>query len=147
MYKGTVGIPSLAMVDDLAKVSECGTESVKDNSFINAKIEQDKQLFNCSKCHQMHVGKSSKFCPLLRAHSVEIDIVKEEKYVGDIVSCDGKHTKNIISRRSKGIGICNEITTILANLYLGQYHFLVALMLRQAMLISVLLFNAETWLD
>ena len=73
-------------------------------------------------------------------------IVKEEKYVGDIVSCDGKHTKNIISRRSKGIGICNEITTILANLYLGQYHFLVALMLRQAMLISVLLFNAETWL-
>ena len=65
---------------------------------------------------------------------------------GDIVSSDGKHTKNIFSRRSKGIGICNEVIAILETLYLGQYHFLIALVLRQAMLISVLLFNAETWL-
>ena len=146
MYKGIVGIPTLAMVDDLAKISECGVDSVKDNSFINARIEQDKQLFNCTKCHQMHVGKSSKFCPLLRAHLMEIDIVTEEKYVGDIVSNDGKHTKNVQARRSKGIGMCNEIITILDNLYLGQYHFQIALLLRQAMLLSVLLFNADTWL-
>ena len=32
LYKGTVGIPTLAMVDDLAKISTCGTESVKDNA-------------------------------------------------------------------------------------------------------------------
>ena len=72
--------------------------------------------------------------------------MKQEKYVGDIVSSDGKHTKNILYRRSKGIGICNEVIAILETLYLGQYHFLIALVLRQAMLISVLLFNAETWL-
>ena len=40
-------------------------------------------------------------------------LVSEDKYVGDVVSEDGKHTKNINSRRSKGIGVCNEITTIL----------------------------------
>ena len=90
------------MVNDLAKISTCGTESVKDNAYINAKIEHNKLLFNGTKCHQMHVGKQSRACPCLRAHSNEMDIVSQEKYVGDIVSSDGKHTKNITLRRSKG---------------------------------------------
>ena len=37
-----------------------------------------------------------------------MDIVSQEKYVGDIVSSDGKHTKNITLRRSKGIGISSS---------------------------------------
>ena len=37
MYKGTVGIPTLAMVDDLLSVSECGIDAVKDNAYINAR--------------------------------------------------------------------------------------------------------------
>ena len=145
MYKGAVGIPTLAMVDDLAKISECGSESVKDNAYINAKIEIDKLLFNGTKCHYMHTGKQSRMCPPLRAHTTEMEIVSEEKYVGDIVSSDGKHTKNISLRRSKGIGICNEIVAILNNMFLGPFHFEIALILRRAMLLSVILFNAETW--
>ena len=90
MYKGVVGIPTLAMVDDLAKISTCGIESVKDNAYVNAKIEQDKLLFNGPKCHQMHVGKSSCSCFPLRAHSTHMDIVTEEKYIGDVISNDGK---------------------------------------------------------
>ena len=145
MYKGVVGIPTLAMVDDLAKVSLCGTESVKDNAYINAKVEQNKLQFNGPKCHQMHVGKPCQSCPPLRAHTTHMDIVTEEKYIGDVISSDGKHTKNITSRRSKGIGISNEIIIILSSLCLGAHYFDVALMLRRAMLVSVLLFNAETW--
>ena len=146
MYKGVVGIPTLAMVDDLAQVSECGIDSVKDNAYVNAKIEQDKQSFNSSKCHHMHVGEASPSCPTLKAHATEMEIVSEEKYVGDIVSNDGKHSKNVALRRSKGIGISNEIMTILSSMCLGPYYFIIALILRQAMLISVLLFNADTWL-
>jgi exonuclease III len=145
-YKGVVGIPTLAMVDDLAKISTCGIESVKDNSYVNAKIEQNKLLFNGPKCHQMHAGKPSKTCPALRAHTTHMDVVSEEKYIGDIISNDGKHTKNITLRRSKGIGISNEIVVVLNSLFLGSHHFWIAKMLRRAMLISVLLFNAETWL-
>ena len=146
LYKGVVGIPTLAMVDDLAKISTCGIESVEDNGYVNAKIEQNKLLFNGPKCHHMHAGKASRTCPALRAHETLMDIVTEEKYVGDIISNDGKHTKNILSRRSKGIGITNEIITILDSLFLGPYHFWISRILRQAMLLSVLLFNAETWL-
>ena len=146
LYKGIVGIPTLAMVDDLAKVSECGVNSVKDNAYINAKIEQDKQSFNGTKCHQMHVGISSPFCPMLRAHVTEMDIVSEEKYVGDVVSNDGKHSKNVAARRSKGYGMSNKIMTILNSMFLGSHYFTVALVLRQAMLVSVLLSNSESWL-
>ena len=75
-----------------------------------------------------------------------MEVVKEEKYVGDIITGDGKHTKNIMARRSKGIGIVSEIISILDGLFLGKHYFRTAVMLRQAMLLSVLLFNSETWL-
>ena len=146
MYKGKVGIPSLAMIDDIAKISECGTPAVKDNAYINAKIEQSKQLFNGTKCHAMHAGKQIQSCCILKAHSTEMEIVDKEKYVGDIVTNDGKHTKNVIARRSKGMGVISEITSILDGLCLGTHYFTTALMMRQSMLISVLLSNSETWL-
>ena len=137
LYKGKVGIPTLAMVDDLAKISRCGIDSTKDNAFINARIEQDKLLFNGPKCHQIHAGRSSNLCPLLKAHSSEIEIVSDEKYVGDIISFDGKHDKNIISRRSKGIGMCNEILSILDSMYLGSFYFPISLMLRQTTYVDI----------
>ena len=75
-----------------------------------------------------------------------MDIVKEEKYVGDIVTGDGKHTRNINARRSKGVGVIGEIANILDGLCLGPHCFPVAIMLRHTMLLSVLLTNSETWL-
>ena len=145
MYKGEVGIPPLAMVDDIAKISECGTPSVKDNTYINARIEQSKQQFNESKCHSMHAGKQERPCDTLHAHDTEMEVVIKEKYVGDVISNKGKHTQNIITRRSKGVGITSEITNILDGLCLGAHYFTTALILRQSMLIQVLLSNSETW--
>ena len=146
LYKGNVKIPSLAMIDDIAKISECGINAVKDNAYIDSKFEQNKLLANASKCHKMHVGKASKFCPVLTVHDEKMDTVDSEKYVGDLVSNDGKHTPNILARRSKGIGVVNEILSILNHMCLGRYYFEAGLMLRIAMLHSVLLTNAETWL-
>ena len=36
-YKGEVGVPPLAMVDDLVCISVCGLKSVKMNAFINSR--------------------------------------------------------------------------------------------------------------
>ena len=41
-YRGEVGVPPLAMVDDLLAVSDCGIESVKTNGFFNAKTNVKK---------------------------------------------------------------------------------------------------------
>ena len=94
----------------------------------------------------MHVGKSSKFCPVLSVHGEEMGDVSEEKYVGDLISDNGKHIANIAQSRSKGIGMVNEILSILNHLCLGHHHFKGAMMLRTAMLHAVLLTNSETWL-
>ena len=82
----------------------------------------------------------------MKAHSKVMEIVDKEKYVGDIITSDGKHTKNVDARRSKGVGIVSEIMNILDGLYLGTHYFAAALMMRQTMLSQVLLFNSETWL-
>ena len=44
-YKGLVGIPPLAMVDDLACISTCGLETVQMNGYINAKTNIKKLQF------------------------------------------------------------------------------------------------------
>ena len=57
-YKGEVGVPPLAMVDDLVCISKCGINSVLMNAFINAKTNMKKLKFCSTKCHKMHWRKS-----------------------------------------------------------------------------------------
>ena len=60
------------------------------------------------------------------------------------MSCDGKNQKNIIARK-KGTGIITQIMSILEDVCFGKYFFQVAIILRNSLLISSLLTNAEGW--
>ena len=146
MYKGEVGVPPLIMIDDVANISECGVDTVIDNAYINAKMEQTKLQLNCDKCHKIHVGKTDLNCPILTVHDQIMDEVLEEKYLGDLVTKDGKHLKNIKLRKSRGMGAMVDIVSLLQSLCLGKFYFTIAVLLRQTMLISVILLNSETWL-
>ena len=46
-----------------------------------------------SKCHKIHVGGNTKFCPKLKVHGTEMESVDEDTYLGDIISGDGKIQK------------------------------------------------------
>ena len=72
-------------------------------------------------------------------------IINEEKYVGDIISSDGKLTKTIQQRTSRAVGIISQITTILKTVSLGNHYFFIAILLRNAMFISSVLINSEVW--
>ena len=61
----------------------------------------------------MHVGKEDQNCPTLKAHDDKMDVVLQEKYLGDIVTSDGRHTKNVKSRCSKCIGVMTDINNLL----------------------------------
>ena len=112
-YRGGVGVPPLAMVDDLLAISDCGIESVKTNGFLNAKTNVKKLQFGGDKCHKMHVGKKHHLCPDLfvdnweldkidkNGHGIKnledihvgdfkMDTVENEKYLGDIIAADPK---------------------------------------------------------
>ena len=57
--------------------------------------------------------------------------LNEDVYLGDILSNDGKNTKNIKYRISKGLGVINQIFNILGNVNFGSHFFEIAMMLRE----------------
>ena len=165
-YKGEVDVPPLAMVDDLLIVTECGSKATMANDYINTIKHLKKLQFGTDKCHKMHVGKRvDEVCPDLfvdgwimkevtelktgevvldeqHIGSTKMDEVAEEKYLGDILSEDGKNMKNIIAR---GTGITNQIISILEEICFGNYFFQVAVLLRNSLFISGVLCNSEAW--
>jgi hypothetical protein len=84
----------------------------------------------------------------LKEHFAGMEKMKEEQmYLGDIISNDGSHLKNIQHRKNKGLGIINQIMQILDSVYFGKYYFEVALVLRSSLLLSSLLLNSEAWVN
>ena len=55
-YRGEVDIPPLAMIDDIAAISNCGLDSVMVNSYLNSKTNLKKLQFGVAKCNKLHVG-------------------------------------------------------------------------------------------
>ena len=170
VYKGKVNIPPLGMVDDLLCVSECGPKSSMINGFINCKTSSKKLMFGVEKCKKLHVGKTSvefKCQDLFLDKWTEIEIKEEEseetkykdlydgenimeqkeedRYLGDIISVDGKNIKNIRARVNKGTGIVHRIMTMLNGIPFGKQYFQVGIILRNSLLVSSMLFNTEAW--
>ena len=106
---------------DILGISECGFTSVKLNAFIQAKIEGKQLELGHSKCFQMHVGKKTNKYPKLAVHGKEMQTTSKEKYLGDTLISTAKIHENINERFKKGIGIINEIMTILKEVSFG-YH-------------------------
>ena len=70
---------------------------------------------------------------------------KQEKYIGDIITDDGKNTANIAARKAKGFGIAGDILAILDAIPFGRYHIQAGIYMRNGMLINGMLTNSETW--
>ena len=151
LYKKTSRILPLAFVDDLNGISRCGMESLSLNTFINTQIELKKLQFHVpdskgkTKCHKLHIGKNRGMCPTLKVHGTIMPEVTEDTYLGDILSSDGKNTKNVKNRISKGLGTMNQIFSLLENICFGPHYFEIAILLRESMLINGTLTNAEIW--
>ena len=60
-------------------------------------------------------------------------------------SSDSSNTSNIIKLRNKGIGIQNKKIQMLEKMPGGHFHFEIAIILRNALLISSVLSNSEVW--
>ena len=151
IYKKMVKIPPLGFVDDILTVAKCGTQSLSLNTFINTQIETKKLEFHTpditgkSKCHSIHVGKTSKICPKLKVHGTEIGQSDAETYLGDIISSDGKHCRNIHARSNKGLGITSQILSMLDKITVGEHYFQSAVLLRESLFLNGILTNAEIW--
>ena len=68
-----------------------------------------------------------------------------EKYLGDIIHKSGNQKANIEARIAKGKGIAKTITAMIQESPLGWSRVKAGLILREAMLINGIMFNAEAW--
>ena len=169
-YRGEVVIPPLSMIDDLVCVSECGFKTTMSNAYLTLKTDIKKLQFGAQKCKKIHVGK---ICEQYKCQDLKVDkweeiVTKneetgideindicngyeimeettEDKYLGDVISADGKNIKNIKARVAKGKGIISRIMSLLEGIPFGKFYFEVAMILRESLLASSMLFNSEAW--
>ena len=171
-YKGKVPVPLLGMVDDTLLISESGYKTYRLNAFINAKTAAKRLQFGPDKCHVMYVGKDIPEHKKIELHvdgwkveevkSVATGEVKsvetfdgeeeisescQEKYLGQIISSDGSNAKNVANRAGKGSGMANTIESIIKYLPGGRFHFEIAIIMRNAYLVSSMLSCSEVWYD
>ena len=169
-YKDVVEVPPLTMVDDTLIPSYCGPNSAMATAHHNSMTNIKKLQFGENKCIKMHIGCKTSICPqniidtwgqgsntdvtktILDLVDVETDPYKMEmednwKYLGDILSSDGKNDFNIKERIKRGLGAVTNICQTLKDLCLGRYFYEAAMILRDSLLLSTLLSNSEAWVN
>ena len=78
---------------------------------------------------------------------VLMEEVKEKKYLGDIISSDGKNELNIKERTNRAIGTVNKIVTSLRERPYGKHEFKAYKIMREGLLIGGMLTNIESWIN
>ena len=168
MYRGSVKVPPLTLIDDSIAVAKCGFESIELNEYLNFKSNVKRLQYSESKCNKMHTGPKNQDCPDLEINSWKIKNVKNiqtscyeicdevgdivslkstesQKYLGDFLSSSGKNIVNLQKRKQKGYIIIDQVKKILQNGFYGKYHFVAAVLLRESLFINSLLVNADVW--
>ena len=73
--------------------------------------------------------------------------VNHKKYLGQIIQSDGRNKINIKDKTEKAVGNVNRIITFLNERPYGKQTFKAALLMRQGLMLSGMLTNAETWIN
>ena len=145
LYKDCVAVPPLSMCDDIASISRCGIESIKNNAIINAKIESKKLEFGPKKCYNIHIGENADNCCSLKVHNSTMKKTDSEVYLGEIISSSGSNEKNIANKSNQGVGAVSQIFSSLSQISLGHYYYDIAFIMRDSILVSKLVSSSEIW--
>ena len=82
---------------------------------------------------------------VLNVHELERKSASQASYLGDIISDKGTIDETINVRSQKALGIITQISSILASVSLGSFHFDIALVLRDALFVNSIMTNSEIW--
>ena len=143
-FKGTVPLPPICMIDDLASIQKC-QDGPLTNAVANSMIELNKLTFSKSKCSRIHIGMGGTSCPELKVHDSSMVAKTQNKYLGDIIHESSKIKFTIKDRISKGHGIISDIISILKEIPLGHYKTSIGIRLRQALFLNGILYSSESW--
>jgi hypothetical protein len=143
-----IPIGVLGMIDDTLAVTKCGKEAIRKNAFVNSYMETHRLTLSQEKSVVLHFGKEKQCivpCPDLKVHNHIMQKTDSTKYLGNVLSTTGGQSDNIEDRRNRGWGKVSTIMGILSEVDMGKHRLEVGLMLRQALLVSSMLYSAEAW--
>ena len=170
MYKDSLPISLLGLVDDMVGVSEAGFKAQQLNALINVKTAEKGLQFGVTKCKSMLIAKDKEHVlnsdltvdkwkavhndesepgedTLVDIYEGQVPIEKsdEQKYLGFVLSSKGNNMVNISHVKKKSKGTIRRIFDKLNSLNLGQYYFESGLVMMNAMLRSSILYACETY--
>ena len=129
LYKDSLQIGFLGLVDDIVGITNAGADSLLLNSFINIRTAEKGLQFGPSKCNYMLIGKSltNVHQPKLEVDSWEtrhsgqyqsfeewysgkVNMVSDFTYLGFTVSSSGDNMANIRRVKNKSLGVIAKLS-------------------------------------
>ena len=133
------------MIDDILAVSTCSVNSIKLNATIVSKVNNKQLTMSSKKCSRMHIGSKKVSCHPLEIENNVMNTSTKEKYLGSILTNDGKISENISDRHNKGIGTVNQILCLLKEVNFGQFYFEMTSLFRSSMLLNGMIHSMVSW--
>ena len=141
-----VRIPALLFVDDVTTIATNYTQQQKTLNQVDEFAKKHCMEWGADKCAVMEIGKHSNVYQSWSLGGEQINHVNQYKYLGDIISRDGKNIKNIEQRLSKIKASTCSIITCATNEIMQKIEVNTLLKLHEAINIPILLHNSETWI-
>ena len=138
-------IPCLLWVDDVVSCVE-GHQNQK--LMLNRIAEfaiKHKLRWGAEKCNVMRIGKHCEDKQKWELGALVIEETNSYKYLGDIITDDGKNVKNLEARKNKSFAATCGINSIAGTNVLKKIETKVILELHEKVILAALLTNAEAW--
>ena len=134
----------LLWMDDVVSCIEGEDNQLEILTKIDSFAKDHKLRWGADKCKVMPIGNHSSR-PHWQLGELEIQNCTSYKYLGDLISSNGKNKENIAERRKKMVAATMSIKTIASNEILNRIETAVLLELHEKISISSLLNNGEAW--
>ena len=138
-------IAVLLWVDDVVSCVDGAENQEKMLQDIHDFALKHKLSWGQDKCKVMRVGRHTEESKQWMIGDMPIEETTSYKYLGDLLTSDGKNTKNLEMRKNNATATTVSINCFAANEVLKRIETDVLLRLHEKVTISGLLTNAESW--
>ena len=142
----TMRIPVLLWVDDVLSFAIGDKEQEEILKKVDEFAVKHRLQWGHAKCNVMRVGHHLKnHTKTWNLGTMQIEETTTYKYLGDVISNDGKNIKNIESRKAKTLATTINMNSIASTEILCKIETSVLLELHDKVTVPGLLANAEAW--
>ena len=145
VFNAELTIPVLLWVDDVLSCVDHSSNQVKMLKTVANFAVKHKLKWGASKCNVMRVGKHENDNIQWKLGEQTIEETDSYKYLGDLITNDGKNIRNLDLRKNKIAAATTTINAIAETDVLRRIETRVLIELHEKIIIPILLNNAESW--